>query len=118
LLACDAFAALSLVPSVKFPPALGREAILSQRTGLYLLVVGLSVALVIGAVTVGRRIAGRLGTGNATLISAGFYVAGIAAVMWLLPPVPVVSGAAHLRQPVGPRPEWDAPTPLRGAVTY
>ena len=56
--ACDAFAALSLVPSVKFQPALGREAILSQRTGLYLLMVGLWVALMIGAVTVGLRIAG------------------------------------------------------------
>jgi hypothetical protein len=53
-----------LVPSVKFQPALGREAILSQRTGLDRLMVGLSVALVIGAVTVGHRIAGRLGTGN------------------------------------------------------
>jgi hypothetical protein len=42
---------------------------------------------VIGAVTVGRRIARRLGTGNATLISAGLYLAGIAAAMWLLPPV-------------------------------
>jgi hypothetical protein len=87
VLAGDAFAALSLVPSVKYRPPLGREAIISQRTGLYLLMVGLSVALVIGAVTVGRRIARRLGTGNATLISAG-----IAAAMWLLPPVDEAPG--------------------------
>jgi hypothetical protein len=87
LLAADAFATLSLVPSMKYRPPLGREAIISQRTGLYLLMVALSVALVIGAVTLGRGIAGRLGTGNATLISATLYVAGIAAAMWLLPPV-------------------------------
>ena len=87
LLAVDGFAALSLVPSVKYRPALGREAIISQRTGFYLLMVGLSVVLVIGAVTLGRRITRRLGTGNATLISAGLYLAGIAAAMWLLPPV-------------------------------
>ena len=54
--------------------------------------VGLSVVLVIGAVTLGRRIARRLGTGNATLISAGLYLAGIAAAMWLLPPVDEAPG--------------------------
>jgi len=53
LLAVDGFAALSLVPSVKYLPALGREDIISQRTGLYLLMVGLSAVLVIGAVTLG-----------------------------------------------------------------
>lgn len=63
--------------------ALGREDIISRRTGLYLLMVGLSVTLAIGAVTLGRRITRRLGTGNATLISAGLYLAGIAAAMWL-----------------------------------
>ena len=87
LLASDAFAALSLVPWIKYRPALGREAIICERTGLYLLMVGVSVALVIGAVTLGRRIARQLGTGNATLISGGLYLAGIAAAMWLLPPV-------------------------------
>ena len=89
LLASDAFAALSLVPWIKYRPALGREAIICERTGLYLLMVGVSVALVIGAVTLGRRIARQLGTGNATLISGGLYLAGIAAAMWLLPPVDV-----------------------------
>ena len=53
LLAVDGFAALSLVPSVKYLPALGREDIISQRTGLYLLMVGLSAVLLIGAVTLG-----------------------------------------------------------------
>ena len=83
LLAGDAFTALSLVPWTKYPPALGREDIISQRTGLYLLMVGLSVALAIGAVTLGRRTTRGLGTGNATLIIAGLYLAGIAAAMWL-----------------------------------
>jgi len=53
LLAVDGFAALSLVPSVKYLPALGREDIISQRTGLYLLMVGPSAVLLIGAVTLG-----------------------------------------------------------------
>ena len=83
---------MSLVPSVKYRPALGREDIISQRTGLYLLMVGLSAVLLIGAVTLGRRITRRLGTGNATLISAAVYLAGIGAAMWLLPPVDEAPG--------------------------
>jgi hypothetical protein len=45
LLAGGAFAALSLVPLVKYRPVPGREAILGH-TGLHLLMVVLSVALV------------------------------------------------------------------------
>lgn len=54
--------------------------------------VGLSVVLLIGAVTLGRHITRRVSTGNATLISAGLYLAGIAAAMWLLPPVDEAPG--------------------------
>ncbi len=87
LLACDAFAALSLVPSIKYRAALGREAILSPCTGWYLMMVALSVVLVIGAVTLGRHIARRLETGKATVVGGGLYLAGIVAAMCLLPPV-------------------------------
>jgi hypothetical protein len=59
------------VPSVKYRRALGREAILNQHTGLYLLMVGLSVALVTAPSPWGAASPGGC-TGNATLISAGF----------------------------------------------
>jgi Probable cobalt transporter subunit (CbtA) len=89
LLAADALAALSVLPSVNYPPspvsAVGDET--ATRTGLYLLVVGLSLALIIGAVWVGRRLAARLGSWNATLVGAGAYGVGIAAAMWLLRPI-------------------------------
>ena len=88
LLGADAFAALSVLPSVNYPPApvsVGGDET-ATRLGLYLLMVGLSLTLIIGGVWVGRRLATRIGSGNATLIGAGAYVACIAAAMWLLPP--------------------------------
>jgi 2-C-methyl-D-erythritol 2,4-cyclodiphosphate synthase len=69
VLAGDAFAALSLVPSVKYRPPLGREAIISQRTGLYLLMVGLSVALVIGGVEIPGTARGLVGWSDADVLT-------------------------------------------------
>ena len=89
LLAADAFAALSVLPSVNYPPSpvsVGGDET-ATRTGVYLLLVGLSLALIVGAVWVGRRLAARIGSWNATLVGAGAYGVGIAAVTWLLPPV-------------------------------
>jgi Probable cobalt transporter subunit (CbtA) len=86
LLAADAFAALSVLPSVSYPPgplSVGDET--ATRIGLYLLMVGLSLTLIIGGVWVGRRLATRIGSWNATLIGAGAYAACIAAAMWLFP---------------------------------
>jgi Probable cobalt transporter subunit (CbtA) len=86
LLAADAFAALSVLPSVSYPPgplSVGDET--ATRIGLYLLMVGLSLTLIIGGVWVGRRLATRIGSWNATLIGAGAYVACIAAAMWIRP---------------------------------
>ena len=89
LLAADAFAALSVLPSVNYPPspvsAGGDETV--TRTCVYLLLVGLSLALIIVAVWVGRRLAARIGSRNAALAGAGAYAVGIAAAMSLLPPV-------------------------------
>jgi Probable cobalt transporter subunit (CbtA) len=89
LLAADAFAALSVLPSVNYPPSpvsVGGDET-ATRTGLYLLLVGLSLALIVGAVGLGRRLAGRIGSWNAALLGAGAYGVGIAAAMWLLSPV-------------------------------
>jgi hypothetical protein len=89
LLAADAFAALSVLPSAKYPPSpLSVGGIqIAPRIGQYLLFVGLSLALIIGAVCVGRRLKTRIGSRNATSVGAGLYGVGMAAVMWLLPPV-------------------------------
>jgi hypothetical protein len=89
LLAADAFAVLSVVPSVSYPPSpvsVGGDETMT-RIGLYLVLVGSSLALIIGAVWVGRRLAARIGSRRAALVGAGAYGLSIAAAMWLLPPV-------------------------------
>jgi hypothetical protein len=90
LIAAAGFAAAYVVPVVKYPPnppAVGRAETISERTSLYLLMVGLSIVLAIGGVWLGRQLTGRLGSWNATLVGAGAYLAGIAVAMWLLPAV-------------------------------
>jgi len=90
LIAAVGFAAVYIVPLVKYPPnppAVGHAETIRERTGLYLLMVGLSIVLAIGGVWLGRRLTGRLGSWNATLVGAGAYLAVIAVAMWLLPAV-------------------------------
>jgi predicted cobalt transporter CbtA len=90
LIAAAAFAAMSVVPFVKYPPnppAVGRAETISERTGLYLLMVAASLALAIAAVWLGRRIGARLGNWNAAAISAGAYLLAVVAAMLVLPPV-------------------------------
>ena len=90
LIAAAGFTAVYVVPLVKYPanpPAVGHAETIRERTGLYLLMVVLSIVLAIGGVWLGRRLAGRLGSWNATLVGAGAYLGGIAVAMWLLPAV-------------------------------
>lgn len=86
---------LYVVPFLKYPaspPALSLDETITQRTLLYLLMVAASAALLVGAVLLGRRLVGRLGTWNATLAAAGAYVAAIAVVMLVLPTIDETPG--------------------------
>jgi predicted cobalt transporter CbtA len=90
LLALVAFGAVTFVPALKYPPnppSIGHEETIRDRTGLYLLMVLLSVALAIGAVWLGRRLVSQLGAWSATLIAVGGYVLGVVVVMMVLPPI-------------------------------
>jgi predicted cobalt transporter CbtA len=90
LLAAGAFAAVYLVPFVKYPPnppAVGQADTIGARTGWYLVMVLTSVVLAVAAVWLARRLTDRFGAWNARLLAAGAYVAVIAAVMVLLPTV-------------------------------
>jgi predicted cobalt transporter CbtA len=90
LLAAGAFAAVYLVPFVKYPPnppAVGQADTIGARTGWYLVMVLASVALAIAAVWLARRLAARLGAWNGGLLAAAAYVVAIAAVAVPLPSV-------------------------------
>jgi predicted cobalt transporter CbtA len=88
LMAAGAFGAVYLVPFLKYPPnppAVGREETIGDRTGWYLVMVLVSVALAIAAVWLGRHLVARLGAWSAALTAAGVYIAAVAVAMLVLP---------------------------------
>lgn len=95
---------LYLVPALKYPanpPAVSLDETIRQRTLLYLLMVVLSAALLVGAVYLGRRLAERLGAWNATLVAAAGYIVAVLVVMLILPtidetPGPLLDGAGNI----------------------
>lgn len=79
-----------VVPSLKYPPsppALSLDETVRQRTLLYLLMVVVSVALLVAAVYLGRRLTEKLGAWNATLVAGAGYVVASAVVMLILPTI-------------------------------
>ena len=95
LLAFGAFVSVYLVPFIKYPPnppAVSLDETIRERTGLYLLMVVLSMALAVGAVGLGRRLVSKLGVWSATLIGFASYIATISIVMTVLPTVDETPG--------------------------
>lgn len=86
---------LYIVPALKYPaspPALSLDETIRQRTLLYLAMVVLSVAILVGAVVLGRRWAPKLGAWNATLAAGATYAVAIAVVMLVLPTIDETPG--------------------------
>jgi heme A synthase len=120
LVAGGGFLGIYLVPFVKYPanpPAIGHPDTIGGRGGLYVLMVVCSVAFLLGAVWLGRRLRRRFGTWNAVLLAAAAFVAAIGVVMALLPSLGEL--AANIRD-YGPQ-STETPQPLRnaaGAIVY
>jgi len=90
LLALAAFVAVYYVPSLKYPanpPAVGEPDTIGLRTGLYLLMMLISLGAMVFSVALGRRLAARYGGINATLIGAGTFVAVIVVSQLVLPDI-------------------------------
>ena len=90
LLALAAFVAVYYVPSLKYPanpPAVGEPDTIGLRTGLYLLMMLISLGAMVFSVALGRRLAARYGGINATLIGAGTFVAIIVVAQLVLPDI-------------------------------
>ncbi|NMO50039.1 CbtA family protein [Actinoplanes sp. TBRC 11911] len=88
LVAGGGFVGMYLVPFVKYPanpPAVGNGDTISQRSSFYLLMVAASLLFLVLAVWLGKRLRPRFGTGNATLIAGGVFLAATAIVMLVLP---------------------------------
>ena len=90
LLAAAGFLAVVLVPAIKYPPnppAVGAADTIVYRTELYFFMLLVSVAALVLAVSIGRQIAGRYGTWNATLAGAAVFLALIVIAQLLLPTI-------------------------------
>ncbi|MEV7405577.1 CbtA family protein [Streptomyces sp. NPDC091267] len=88
LIAGAALLAVYVVPFLKYPanpPAVGNPDTIGQRTGLFFLMVALSVLLAVAAVITGKRLAPRLGNWNAAIAAAAGYVLLIGLAYAFLP---------------------------------
>jgi hypothetical protein len=97
LLAFLTFVAVYLVPLLKYPanpPSVGQPDTIGKRTVLYLLMILLSIAAMIGAISVRRRIAPRFGEWNATLLAGGGYIVAMGICYVALPSIDEVPQAA------------------------
>ena len=84
------FGSAVLVPFLKYPanpPASSLDDTIGQRTGLFVIMVAVSVGLAVAATALAGRLAPTLGWWNAVLAAAGGYVVVVALVGVLLPPI-------------------------------
>jgi len=89
-LALAGFLAMSLMPGLKYPPnppAVGNPDTIGYRTGLYFVMMLLSIGIVISAAWLSRQLTPRLGSGNALMWAALSGVALMLVACALMPTV-------------------------------
>jgi hypothetical protein len=85
-----AFVAVVLVPNIKYPanpPAVGNPDTIGVRTELFFLMIVVSLAALVAAVVLARRLVPRLGAWNSAISAGLAYVVFIGLVQYLLPPI-------------------------------
>jgi predicted cobalt transporter CbtA len=90
VLALLGFLVVYAVPFLKYPanpPASSIDETIGQRTGLYVIMVVLSVLLGVAAVLLRERLLAALGGWNATLVAAAAYAVLVGIVMAVLPKI-------------------------------
>jgi len=94
LLALSGIVAVYIVPNLKYPanpPSVGHPDTIGIRTQLYFTMMALSIAAMVGAAVLRKRLVPRFGVWSAALIAGAAYVVAVAVVSALLPPVNEVS---------------------------
>ncbi|WP_329246591.1 CbtA family protein [Actinoallomurus sp. NBC_01490] len=120
LVALGGFLGFYLIPFVKYPadpPAIGHEETIRARGGLYLLMVGFSIAFLVLAVWLGQKLRPRFGNWNATLLAGLACVVALGIVMFALPSFGHLSANVHEYG----RHATETPPPLRnpqGGIVY
>jgi hypothetical protein len=90
LVALAGIIAVIIVPFIKYPanpPSIGDPETIGKRTGLYFIMMAISLVAMFNAVVVARKLAHRLGLWNGAIIAGIAYVVVIAIVQLVLPPV-------------------------------
>lgn len=88
LLAALGFIAFALVPQLKYPanpPSVGNPETIGLRTASFFLLLAFSVASMIGAVQVERKLQRRLGEWNACLVAGGCFIVAVSLIGHFLP---------------------------------
>jgi hypothetical protein len=96
LLAFLALMSVYVVPALKYPanpPSVGEPATIKYRTGLYFLMMAISIASAMGAYLLRRRLTLRYGSWNGSLIAIGAYVVVIGFFFFILPGINEVPAA-------------------------
>jgi hypothetical protein len=90
LLALAGLIAVYLVPALKYPanpPSIGEPDTIKLRTGLYFLMMAVSIASMLGASILRRRLVSRYGSWNGSLFAVVAYLVVIGAFFLVLPGV-------------------------------
>ncbi len=96
LLAFYGLVSVYLVPALKYPPnppSVGEPATIKYRTGLYFLMMAISIASTLGALRLRRHLLPRHGAWNASLLALAAYLIVIAAFFIILPGINEVPAA-------------------------
>ncbi|QQC66863.1 CbtA family protein [Paraburkholderia ginsengisoli] len=95
-LALGAFIALVIVPNIKYPanpPSVGDPDTIGMRTGLFFLMIAISLTALVFSLKVRRRAVLKLGAWNGSIVAGLVFVAIIAAVQWSMPVIDEVPAA-------------------------
>ena len=90
------FIALVIVPNIKYPanpPSVGDPETIGTRTGLFFLMIAISLATMVFSLKVRRRAAAKLGVWNGSIVAVLVFVVIIAAVQLSLPVINEVPAA-------------------------
>jgi predicted cobalt transporter CbtA len=90
LLALTGFIAFYLVPNLKYPanpPSVGHPDTIGMRTEFYFIMMALSIAAMVGAAVLRKRLAPRFGAWEAALIAAAAYIVAVVVIAAILPPI-------------------------------
>jgi hypothetical protein len=90
VLAAGAFVAAYLMPLLKYPPnppSVGEAETIGMRTGLYFSMIALSLAAMVSAGMLRRRLYPRLGGWNAALAAGAAYLIAMVVIVLALPAV-------------------------------